>query len=76
MTINGGNSFHEKAFNDICKELEQGESVKVFIDCIGHTRNNDEQEAYKEALVKKYGDRLAVKCSEGVCSYNYSYKLK
>lgn len=33
------------------------------------------QEEYKEALIKKYGDRLSIEKEEGSYSYNYSYKL-
>lgn len=69
------NDFYKERFDEVCKELEQGERVKVYIDCIGHTRNNMAQEAYKRALVKKYGERLIVKISEGACSYSYSYSL-
>ena len=76
MLIDGGNYFHEKAFNEICEALEQGETVEVYIDCIGHTRNNNEQEAYKEALFKKYQDRLKVEKDGGGYSYSYSYELK
>lgn len=75
-TINGGNYFHEKAFNEICKTLERGEAVQVYIDCIGHTRNNNEQEAYKEALENKYGDKLQTTEHGGAYSYSYSYQLK
>lgn len=76
-TINGGNYFHKKAFNEICEALEQGEAVEVYIDCIGHTRNNNEQETYKEALLEKYGSiRLKVCKNNGAYSYSYSYLLK
>ena len=74
-TINGGNYFHDKAFNEICEALEKGEVVQVYIDCIGHTRNNNEQEIYKEELTKKYQNRLQVDKSEGAYSYSYSYNL-
>ena len=74
--INGGNYFHEKAFNEICEALEKGEAVEVYIDCIGHTRNNNEQEAYKEALTEKYGSRLKFEQSAGGYSYSYTYELK
>lgn len=76
MFINGGNYYHEKAFNEICEALEKGEAVRVGIDCIGHTRNNNEQEAYKEALTEKYGDRLQITTQNGGYSYSYSYELK
>ena len=75
-TINGGNYFHEKAFNEICEALEQGEAVQVYIDSIGHTRNNNEQEAYKEALQEKYANRLVIDKNEGGYSYSYTYELK
>ena len=74
-TINGGNYYHEKAFNELCEALEQGEAVEVYIDCIGHARNNNEQEIYKEALIEKYGDKLKVKCNQGAVSYSYTYQL-
>ena len=75
-TINGGNYFHEKAFNEICEALEKGETVAVYIDCIGHTRNNNEQEAYLEALKEKYQNRLKVDRNEGAYSYSYTYELR
>ena len=75
-TINGGNYFHEKAFNETCETLERGEAVQIYIDCIGHTRNNNEQEAYKEALQEKYGSRLQIDKNEGAYSYSYTYGLR
>lgn len=74
--INGQNYFNEKSFNEICEALERMEFVKVYIDCIGHGTNNREQEIYKEALLKKYRDRLKVEKSEGVHSYSYIYSLR
>ncbi len=76
MLVNCGNDYYTEYFDEVCNHLESGETVQVYINCIGHTRNNYTQEAYKQALVKKYGDRLEVKCSNGVCSYHYEYKLK
>lgn len=75
-TINGKNYFNKTSFNEICEALEQGEAVKVYIDCIGHTRNNYEQETYKEALTEKYADRLTAEKNDGAYSYSYSYHLK
>lgn len=74
-TINGGNYYNQPAFEKICEGLEKGDTVQVYIDCIGHTRNNDEQEAYKEALTEKYGDTLNVEKNEGGYSYSYSYQI-
>lgn len=75
-TINGQNYFNERSFAEMCKELEAGEHISVYIDCIGHTRNNTEQEIYKEQLTEKFGDRLEVVCQAGVHVYHYEYKLK
>lgn len=73
--INCGNDFYEKYFNEVCEALEQGETVQVYIDCIGHTRNNMAQSEYKSALMKKYGERLTVKTNAGAYSYSFTYRL-
>ena len=74
--IDGQNHFNKKSFNEMCEVLEKAESIEVYIDCTGHTRNNDEQEAYREALENKYGDRLKVEKIDGAYSYSYTYGLK
>ena len=74
--INGKNYFNQDSFTEMCKELEAGYPIEVYIDCIGHTRNNYEQENYRKALQQKYGERIETEIHEGACSYSYSYKLK
>ncbi len=74
--INGQNYFNEKSFNEICEALEKAGTVQVYIDSIGHARNNNEQEAYKEALIEKYADRLKVDKIDGGYSYSYVYSLR
>ena len=76
QVINGRNYYNAKSFNEICEALEKAQAVQVYIDCIGHTRNNNEQEAYKEALVEKYADRLKIEKNEGGHSYSYIYMLR
>ena len=71
-----GNDYYKDSFEKLCKELEAGELIHVGVDCIGHTRNNYTQEAYREKLEEKYGEFLEVHHSSGVCSYSYYYKLK
>ena len=73
--VNGSNEFDTNCFNEMCNLLEQGRTIKVGIDCIGHGLNNAIQEEYKKALIYKYGEKLVVGCSEGVCSYSYYYSL-
>jgi hypothetical protein len=74
--INGGNYFNSVSFDKACKALKQGDTIEMYIDVIGHTRNNIVQEEYEEALIKKYGDRLIVEKEQGSYSYSYSYRLK
>ena len=74
--INCGNDFYQEHFDEVCEALEQGENVRVYIDCISHARNNAAQEEYKEALLDKYGPgRLTIGTHEGAYSYSYDYTL-
>jgi len=74
--VSGSNYFNEEDLNKMIELLEQGETIRVGIACIGHTRNNTEQENYKRALIERYGDKLEIKQSSGAYSYDYEYKLR
>lgn len=76
--VSGSNYFNEDDLDNMIKLLEDGKRIRVGIECIGHTRNNMEQENYREALVRNFaGERdIDVKLIEGVCSYSYEYYLK
>ena len=74
--IDGSNNFNERDFNTMCEELEKGNEIEVYINCIGFTRNNMEQEHYREALENKYGYRLIITGQTGYNAYSYSYKLE
>lgn len=73
--VSGSNYFNKDSLNKMISLLDEGKEIQVGIACIGHTRNNIEQEAYKKALQEHYGDKLEIKCSDGYCSYSYEYKL-
>ena len=73
--VNCGNDFYERFFAEVRALLDSGSVVKIYVDCIGHTRNNTVQEIYREKLVEQYGDKLVVAKDEGGYSYSYSYKL-
>lgn len=75
-TINGKNYFNQHSFNEVCETLEKGEAISVYIDVIGHTRNNYEQETYREELTEKYKDRLQIEKVNGAYSYHYEYVLR
>ena len=74
--VSGSNHFNERDFNKMIELLEQGKQIHIGIDCIGHTKNNMEQEIYKRNLIEHYGDKLEVIYNDGWCSYSYEYKLK
>lgn len=74
--INCGNDFYPAFFTKLCEKLEGEHVVGVYVDCIGHTRNNIVQETYKEKLIEKYGDKLVCENSDSGFSYSYYYKLK
>ena len=75
ICISVANGFYQDKLQLLIDALDKGQMVVPIVDCIGHTRNNSTQEAYKSELIKRYGSRLIVECSSGVCSYNYTYKL-
>ena len=58
MLVNCKNYFNEESFNKVCDLLESGETVEIYIDCIGHTRAHYEGMNYKNHLKEKYCDRL------------------
>lgn len=74
--VNCGNDYYPGCFNEVCARLESGMTVHLYIDCIGHTRNNIVQEVYQEKLQEKYGENLTVEKSGGGLSYSYLYCLK
>lgn len=74
--LNGQNYFNEKSFEEACQLLEENMIIEIYIDCIGNSRNDSEQENYRDALVKKYGDRIQVKKLERGNSFAYKYELK
>lgn len=59
-TINGQNYFNTKSLEEMIKHLENGETIGIYIDCIGHTRTEYETSLYIEALKDKYGNDLII----------------
>ena len=74
--ISGSNYFKQDNLKAMIGTLDSGEKIEVYIDCIGHTRNNMTQEQYKKALEEHYGDKLNVIYNGGYCSYSYRYELE
>ena len=73
--VNCGNDFYPAFFDNLCSALEEGHTAEVYVDCIGHTRNNWVQEVYREKLVEKYGDKLLIQRCAGAYSITYCYCL-
>jgi len=76
ILINGKNYFNQNSFTEMCEVLEAGQVLEVYIDCIGHSRNNYEQENYRKSLQQKYSDRLEYEVLQGNWSHSYIYRLK
>lgn len=74
--VSGSNYFNNEDLNNMIKLLDERKTIEVGISCIGHTRNNMEQEHYKNALEEHYGNELEVMLDEGAYSYSYKYRLK
>lgn len=71
--VNGRNYFNEKSLKEMCERLENGETISIYIDCIGHTRTQSETAAYVRALKERYGDRLQ---ADDKTAFNTLYSLK
>ena len=56
--INVRNDFYKDKFDTLCEELENGETIHIYVDCIGHTRAAWVEESYVQKLKNKYGDRF------------------
>lgn len=69
-SINGTNQFNSKSLKEMQEALESGETITIYIDCIGHTRAYLEERAYARELKKAYGDKLMVNES-----WNTEYRL-
>ena len=73
--VDGGRTFNENSFNESIKLLDQGKTIWIGIDCLGHGHNNACQEHYKRELEQHYGDKLKYSC-KGCYSYSYTYWLE
>ena len=71
--VNGKNYFNEKSFAEMCERLENGETIGIYIDCIGHTRAQNETAAYVRALKERYGDKLQ---ADSKAAFTTLYSLK
>lgn len=70
--INGQNYFNEKSLNEMIEQLDRGETISIYIDCIGHTRTEYETATYVEELKKHFGDRLII---DSKTSWTTLYRL-
>ena len=70
--INGKNYFNEESLAEMVKQLERGEVISIYIDCIGHTRTAYETSLYVKALQERFGERLIIDDKSSWCT---TYKL-
>lgn len=71
--VNGKNYFNEKSLNEMIERLESGETIAIYIDCIGHTRTQNETANYVRALKERYGDKLQ---ADDKTAFTTLYSLK
>ena len=57
-TINVGNYYTEERFKKVKEALDQGHTVRVYVDCIGHARTEQVEWEFKKALQETYKDKL------------------
>ena len=60
-TINVGNYYTEERFQVVKEALEQGNTVRIYVDCIGHSRTEMVESEFREALQGEYKDKLVYK---------------
>lgn len=58
--INGSNSFNLSIYKDIIQNLNNGETVELYINCLGHTRAQIEGSKYREELQNYFGEKLEI----------------
>ena len=69
--INCANYFCDIGKNNLINALEAGETVRIYIDCIGHTRAFMVGCEYESWLKEHYGKRLSIaKNSFGETTYS------
>lgn len=67
--INCTNYFNEVGCKRLSKALEGGKSVRIYIDCIGHTATQRETLNYIEWMRETYGDKLVEDVEHGEIIY-------
>ena len=58
ITIDVTNDFNEIGRGRLAEALERGDTVSVYVACIGHTRHEMVSRAYAAWLSERYGERL------------------
>ena len=71
--IDGKNYFNPESLQEMVAELESGETIGIYIDCIGHTRTIYETSRYVDALKEKFGNRLLI---DNKSNFYAEYTLK
>lgn len=71
--VNCKNYFNEESLQELKDRLLRGEKVRIYIDCIGHTRNHYETINYEKALKEAFGDNLVM---DRESSFDTIYYLK
>lgn len=73
--VDGDRIPNQDSLNTAIKLLDEGKTIWIGIDCLGHGHNNACQEDYKRMLEEHYGEKLKYSC-QGYYSYSYTYWLE
>lgn len=58
--INGSNSFNLSIYKDIIQNLNNGETIELYISSLGNTKAQIEGARYRDALQNYFGEKLEI----------------
>lgn len=73
--INCCNYFHVTGQNRLIEALEDGKTICIYIDCVGHQRTEYERALYIRWLEEYYGERLECLKGKGIVGDD-AFRLK
>lgn len=70
VLVNVSNDFYQARMDELVRLLKEGKGVGIYVDCIGHTRNQMVTAKYLNELENIFGERLK-KREERCIDYYY-----
>lgn len=76
VLVDVANDFYPSRYEKLKKVLEDGNVVKIYVNCIGHTRAHWVEVAYADKLREEYGDRLVITGEPGYYGTKYHLQVE